>query len=199
MMDDVTVLRNLRAPEGFTQTVLRKVGLIDGYARVDSPVGPVYVAVTDAGIKAVMVAADDADFERRYVERFGRRAERREDLARPARHALAGDAVDVDLRACGEFQRAVLEATRSIPAGSVRPYSWIARAIGRPRAVRAVGTALATNPVPLVIPCHRVVRTDGRIGRYSLGSGAPDKLKLLRLEGVAVKGAGERVRADGFR
>ena len=66
-----------------------------------------------------------------------------------------------------EFERAVLEKALEIPRGEVRPYSWIASEIGRPKAVRAVGSALAHNPVPLVMPCHRVVRADGMIGQYS--------------------------------
>ena len=69
-----------------------------------------------------------------------------------------------------------------IPRGEVRSYSWIAREINRPGAVRAVGTALATNPIPLLIPCHRVVRRDGRIGDYAFGSDA--KRAMLRFEGV---------------
>ena len=73
-----------------------------------------------------------------------------------------------DLDALTEFERAVLAKALEIPAGEVRPYGWIAREIGRPKAVRAVGTALGRNPVPLLIPCHRVVRSDGRIGNYAL-------------------------------
>jgi O-6-methylguanine DNA methyltransferase len=63
--------------------------------------------------------------------------------------------------------RALNNVSLEIPPGEVRPYSWIAREIGRPGAVRATGSALAKNPVPLLIPCHRVVRSDGRIGKYS--------------------------------
>ena len=70
-----------------------------------------------------------------------------------------------------------------IPRGEVRPYGWIAAEIGRPKAVRAVGTALAHNPVPLVVPCHRVVRSDGSIGQYSLG-GPAAKRTILAAEGL---------------
>ena len=66
----------------------------------------------------------------------------------------------------------MLRKTMEIPYGEVRPYAWVAREIERPRAVRAVGSALAGNPVPFVIPCHRVVRTDGHIGEY--GAGGPE-------------------------
>ena len=70
-----------------------------------------------------------------------------------------------------------------IPRGEVRPYGWIASEIGHPAAVRAVGTALGHNPVPLLIPCHRVVRSDGHIGQYSLG-GPENKRTLLEWEGA---------------
>ena len=70
-----------------------------------------------------------------------------------------------------------------IPRGEVRPYGWIAAEIGRPKAVRAVGTALGHNPVPLIVPCHRVVRSDGMIGQYSLG-GPRNKRTILAGEGA---------------
>ncbi len=80
------------------------------------------------------------------------------------------------------FQRKVLEKCAEIPPGEIRPYGWIAREIGNPGAVRAVGTALGRNPVPVLIPCHRVVRTDGKIGNYAYGS--PMKRSLLEREGL---------------
>ncbi len=72
------------------------------------------------------------------------------------------------------------------PRGEVRPYGWIAAEIGRPKAVRAVGTALAHNPVPLVVPCHRVVRSDGFIGQYSMG-GPDAKRRILAAEGLDIR------------
>jgi O-6-methylguanine DNA methyltransferase len=77
----------------------------------------------------------------------------------------------------------VLQKAREIPRGEVRPYAWIAREIGHPRAVRAVGTALGHNPAPLLIPCHRVVRSDGHLGEYSMG-GPEAKRAVLTAEGV---------------
>ena len=91
----------------------------------------------------------------------------------------------VDLSGLGEFERQVLTAIVNIPRGEVRPYAWVAREIGRPRAVRAVGNALNRNPVAPVLPCHRVVPTSGGIGNYALGS--PKKIALLRSEGVDVE------------
>ncbi len=86
----------------------------------------------------------------------------------------------VDLGHCSDFERAVLEATTAIPYGKVRSYKWIAERIGRPRAMRAVGNALHKNPVPIVIPCHRVVKTDGSMGGYAYGEAW--KVRLLTLE-----------------
>ena len=77
----------------------------------------------------------------------------------------------------------MLEITAEIPTGEVRPYSWLAKEVGNPGAVRAVGSTMARNPVPLIIPCHRVVRTDGQIGAYSLG-GVHNKRVLLDSEGT---------------
>jgi len=185
MKESIKVLQELQAPHGFLDAVLRRVGLMDGYSRVASAIGPVYAAAGARGISAVMEAPSDAAFARMYHERFGRRVERRDELAPVLARAVEdGRSAQVDLSACNAFARDVLEATRRIPPGSVRPYGWIAREIGRPRAVRAVGTALARNPVPLVVPCHRVVRGDGKTGEYALGAG--DKVVLLEHEGVDV-------------
>lgn len=96
---------------------------------------------------------------------------------------LAGErtffSVPVDLSAVPPFQRDVLERARAIPFGEVRSYAWIARRIGRPRAARAVGTALARNPVPLIVPCHRVLRSDGSRGGYLFGLAVKDRLLAL--------------------
>jgi len=85
-----------------------------------------------------------------------------------------------DIRHLPGFTRSVLELTAKIPYGEVRSYGWMARKLRKPKAARAVGNALARNPVPIVIPCHRVVRNDGTIGGFALGSGW--KKKLLDLE-----------------
>lgn len=80
------------------------------------------------------------------------------------------------------FQMKVWEALRGIPYGRVRSYGWVARKIGRPRAARAVGAACGANPVPLLVPCHRVVAGDGSLGGFS--GGLPNKKRLLTLEGI---------------
>ncbi len=98
---------------------------------------------------------------------------------------LTSFTVPVDLRGLTTFQREVLEATRQVPRGSVVTYAELARRIGHPRAQRAVGAALKRNPVPLIVPCHRVVRSGGELGEYS-GGGPAVKRRLLQLEGVAM-------------
>jgi O-6-methylguanine DNA methyltransferase len=91
--------------------------------------------------------------------------------------------VPVELEQLPDFERQVLLKVLEIPRGEVRPYAWVAAELGRPLAVRAVGNAVARNPIPFVIPCHRVVRSDGRIGNY--GAGGPiAKRAVLESEGV---------------
>lgn len=95
-----------------------------------------------------------------------------------------GDPVDfalaLDLEAGTPFQREVWQIARRIPYGEVRSYAWIAREMGRLKAVRAVGGAMGANPLPIVVPCHRVIRSDGGLGGYS--GGLPWKRQLLALE-----------------
>jgi O-6-methylguanine DNA methyltransferase len=179
-----------RAPATLLPAVLRRVGLADTYWRLQSPLGPVYVAHSKAGISMVSRASSPAEFERAFERRHGRPAapERGGAPARVAalvrRLTSAGRRkLHYDLRGLSQFERAVLLKALEIPDGEVRPYGWIAREIGRPEAVRAVGSVLAKNPVPLLIPCHRVVRSDGTIGRYSMG-GSSAKRKLLTVEGA---------------
>jgi O-6-methylguanine DNA methyltransferase len=110
-----------------------------------------------------------------------RLAERaREELHEYFQGQRAFFSVPVDLSEAPDFQRRVLEAARRIPFGEVRPYAWVAQRIGHPRAVRAVGTALGRNPVPFIVPCHRVLQSGGGIGGYLFGS--ETKSGLLALE-----------------
>ncbi len=110
-----------------------------------------------------------------------RLAERaREEIVEYLQGKRAFFSVPVDLSETPDFQRRVLEAARRIPFGEARPYAWLAARIGNPRAVRAVGTALGRNPVPLIVPCHRVWRTDGGLGGYLFGVAV--KRRLLELE-----------------
>ena len=87
-----------------------------------------------------------------------------------------------DLGSLTPFQRKVLEAVKTIPSGETRSYKWVAGRIGNPKAARAVGQSLKKNPYPGIIPCHRVIRSDGKLGGYSKGT--QKKKKLLKKEGV---------------
>jgi O-6-methylguanine DNA methyltransferase len=98
-----------------------------------------------------------------------------------------------DIASLPRFTRAVLKITARIPYGEVRSYRWVAKKLGRPKATRAVGNALGRNPIPIVIPCHRVVRSDGSLGGYALGLSL--KRRLLSLEKCALAnqpGSGRR-------
>ena len=103
--------------------------------------------------------------------------------------------VPVDLDQLPDFEHQVLLKVLEIPRGEVRPYAWVAAELGRPLAVRAVGNAVARNPIPFVIPCHRVVRSDGRIGNYGAG-GPTAKRAVLESEGMDTTEL-ERLPAEG--
>jgi O-6-methylguanine DNA methyltransferase len=192
------------APGGLRPAVLVEVGLADAYAHIDSPIGPLTVAWNGRGVSSVGATVDDATFVARHRAVTGREAFAVEAL--PPRLAdaiarrLAGDRrvkIELDLRGHSPFEQDVWRKALEIPRGEVRPYGWVAAEIGRPRAVRAVGTALGHNPVPLIVPCHRVVRTDGSIGQYSLG-GPANKRTILRSEGLDPEGL-EAQAAAGIR
>jgi O-6-methylguanine DNA methyltransferase len=162
MLDrDLRELGRVRPPRGFVGRVLSAAGVGDRYAQLDTVIGTFFVSWNRAGVTAVS-------------RMLPSRSERVDRLPRHVRFDLSG---------LTEFEQAVLRKTLEIPRGEVRTYSWVAREIGRPRAVRAVGTALANNPIPILIPCHRVVRSDGVIGNY--GAGGPEaKFKILAHEGA---------------
>lgn len=188
------------APTTLAPAVLVQVGLADRFARIDSPIGPLVVAWNGLGVSAVEAAPDDATFERHHQARTGRPARPAAmpvELESAIARRLDGDRrvrIDLDLRGHSDFERDVWAKALEIPRGEVRPYGWIAGEIGRPKAVRAVGTALGHNPVPLIVPCHRVVRTDGTIGQYSLG-GPANKRTILRAEGLDPDGLEDQARA----
>jgi O-6-methylguanine DNA methyltransferase len=177
------------APASVLPVVLAGVGLADAYAPVETAIGALFVAYNDRGVswcgrpptrpgsRPTSTAASVRPARR--LDRLPRR------LAGTVEHHLAGEGrstLRFDLRGRSAFERAVLVKAGEIPRGEVRPYAWVAREIGRPGAARAVGGALAANPVPLLIPCHRVVRSDGRIDGYIFGTDA--KRRALATEGV---------------
>lgn len=166
--------------------VLRTIGLADSYCSVQTPAGAAWVASNHNGISFLRVGLTEQSFVAAFTDRFPNRALAKSERApkglTTALRTGRGRPLDTDLRGLTEFQRDVLEAARAIPVGEVRPYGWIANRIGRPKAVRAVGTALGNNPVPLVIPCHRVTRGDGNVGQYVFGT--ESKTALLEHEGA---------------
>ncbi len=167
---------------------------------VPGPVGELYVAFTDHGIayaRLDSVVAGEAGFASGFRERFGRpllAASRPPAGLLPALRTGRTGGLRFDLRELRPFQRDVLLATAEIPRGELRPYSWVAAQIGRPKAVRAVGTALGRNPVPVLIACHRVVPVGGGTGEYVFGPEV--KRRLLRAEGVEI---GEMAGRSGGR
>jgi O-6-methylguanine DNA methyltransferase len=178
------------APPTVASEALVELGLADHYAQTGSPLGPVFVAWNGRGVSWVGTAGDPAAFEATATAHSGRPISRAAELPGPLARAiarrLAGDrraTINLDLRGATSFEVAVWRKALEIPRGEVRPYGWVAAEIGHPKAVRAVGTALAHNPIPLLVPCHRVVRSDGTIGQYSLG-GPDNKRRILAAEGL---------------
>ena len=186
-LDEYRTRTKVAAGVSVATGVLEGLGIADRYTALESPIGPVFVSWNARGVVALRQAANAEGFERWFRRRFERRvfpATERPELIGLVQRALAGEKVEVpvDLRDCTAFETAVLEKARQIPKGHARPYAWIAREIAHPRAVRAVGSALAKNPVPLLIPCHRVVRSDYTCGEYVFGS--ERKRELLESEGL---------------
>ncbi|HUQ44987.1 MAG TPA: methylated-DNA--[protein]-cysteine S-methyltransferase [Candidatus Limnocylindria bacterium] len=188
----VAALRGLRAtaPSSVGFGALVEAGLADRYAPLETPLGTTYVAWNGRGVSWVGTADSPEAFAERFTAHVGRPIERGPELparlARAIQKRLGGDRrnhIPLDLRGHTPFEVMVWMKALEIPLGEVRPYGWIAAEIGRPKAVRAVGTALAHNPVPLVVPCHRVVRSDGAIGQYSMG-GPDAKRRILAAEGL---------------
>lgn len=182
-------LQTLRepAPAGFAERVMAATGLVPSYDVMEGPVGPLWVVWGVDGVTDAIPVADESRLveilERRGVEAV--RGELPERLAAKIRTTLETGklgTLPVDLSRLTDFQREVLTKTAEIPPGEMRPYGWVAREIGNPGAVRAVGSALNKNPVPVLIPCHRVSQSDGHVGNYAYG---PEmKRELLRAEGA---------------
>lgn len=162
------------------------------YTVFETPIGAFFVAYAGETIRCSDLAVSEDQFTAVCHERTGQWAEREVEDHGQIRRAILRALEEgtrfmkpVDLSHLTDFQQRVLRKTMEIRRGEVRPYSWIAREIGAPRAVRAVGTALATNPIPVLIPCHRVVRADFQLGQYGCG-GPAKKREILAHEGVDV-------------
>ncbi len=167
-------------------------GLLDvAYARTDSPFGPLLLATTPKGLVRVGLPNQDADellidlarrVSPRVLEAPGKLDEARRELDLYFEGGLTEFDLPLDWQLSRDFRRKVLRAIARIPYGQTRSYTQMATSAGNERAVRAAGTACGTNPLPLVVPCHRVLRSGGALGGY--GGGLPMKEGLLRLEGV---------------
>ena len=165
-------------------------GILDvAYRTVDSPVGPLLLAATDVGLVRVAFTTEDhehvlADLARRISPRVLRAPRRLDAVATSLDEYFAGRRrqfdIPIDWRLSAGFRSIVLHHLPEIAYGRTATYTAVAELAEHPKAVRAVGSACATNPLPVVIPCHRVVRTDGSLGGY-LG-GLPAKRLLLDLE-----------------
>jgi methylated-DNA-[protein]-cysteine S-methyltransferase len=167
-------------------------GLLDvAYASVDSPLGPLTVATTPAGLVRVAYAGfrsqDEvleelaAKLSPRVLEAPARLDAVRRELDEYFEGRRTRFDVPIDWALTRGFTRGVLQATARIPYGEVGTYASVAREAGSPRAVRAAGNALGANPMPVVVPCHRILRTGGALGGYT--GGVERKEFLLRLEG----------------
>ena len=158
-----------------------------------TPLGDLRLAASDLGLVAVEWSDAQPDLDR-YLSRLGRPVEvdagRLAPFAQELVEYLNGKrrtfGIPIDWSLLRPFQRQVLKFVFAIPCGETRTYHEIAVQIGRPRAARAVGRANATNPMPLVVPCHRVIGMDGKLHGYGGGNGLPTKEWLLKMEGAVM-------------
>lgn len=176
---------------GRFRATAEKEGLVDvAYMSADSPVGTLLLAATDQGLVRVGLPNQDADallvdLAERVSPRVLEAPKRLDDARRELDAYFEGKLRDFDLpldwRLSSGFRQKVLHQIDTIPYGETRSYMDMASGAGHPKAVRAVGSACGSNPIPIVVPCHRVLRTGGALGGY--GGGVEMKRTLLRLEG----------------
>ena len=162
------------------------------YSCLNPPFGPVFVAKTVKGICFINLSKiSEAGFQSLLRKKFKKEPirddEKLKSVLNEMRDYFSGNQVNfkslLDLRIGTVFQRKVWDKISKIPHGELRTYKWIASEIGNINAVRAVGNAVGKNPVPPIIPCHRVIRTDGKLGGFS--SGISLKKWLLKLENIS--------------
>lgn len=184
---------------GAGEVARSRAQVLDWYARtapliewteMESPLGALYMARSEAGLCRLMFGVAEDRFREDLPPKA--RSQRNPDALQAEREQLEAYfggrlqtfSLPVDLADMTPFQQRVLGLTRGIPAGVIRSYGQLAREVGSPRASRAVGQALGRNPVPIVVPCHRVVGSKGKLTGYSGGRGIESKRWLLRLEGA---------------
>lgn len=167
-------------------------GLIEiAYRTIDTPLGPVLAAATDLGLVRLGFPGEPGEpllegLAGAIGPRIVETPDGFDDLRAELDEYFAGERrnfeVPLDWRLTGGFVRRILRHTAEIPFGQTRTYAEVATAAGSPRAFRAAGSALGANPIPIVVPCHRVLRSGGGLGGY--GGGLETKRRLLRIEGV---------------
>lgn len=157
---------------------------------LETPFGKLYVAYAEKYL--CLLSGDEMRLRLDIYRLYGRFPARNDAMSAPMiadiRTSVRGDGPyrgPLWFPSHTPFQRQVLKKLQEIPRGEVRSYGWLAKRLEHPRASRAVGNALAWNPFPYIIPCHRVIRADGRLGQYS-GGGDNMKARLLAYEGVSV-------------
>jgi methylated-DNA-[protein]-cysteine S-methyltransferase len=188
-------LATKRAVAALKQRMAVELGVVY-YGRLQDPgLGKIFLAANKRGLVSVAIGGTEARFVERVSKRTGSKLiqdpGRVKAGIRQLKDFLSGRRkgfdLPVDLSQFTDFQCRVLWATSMVPAGQMTTYRDIAQRIGKPRAARAVGQALANNPVPIVIPCHRVVAKDGSMTGYSGGKGVETKVRLLKLEGAILE------------
>ena len=205
---ELNALPRVAAPANLAESVLIRVGRAPvadpaaepvRYTAFPSPVGPLFVAYGGSGIVRSAIALSEGDFAA-LLAASGRQPQPEPVAPAAVAATVAGfargerlHAEAFDLTALPPFERSVLLSALTIPHGEVRPYAWIARDIGKPEASRAVGQALGRNPIPVLIPCHRAVRSDGGLGGYAFG--LEKKRALLTAEGVDLPALEREARA----
>ena len=159
-----------------------------------TPLGDLWLAVTENGLAAIEWAKSEAEFAAYLTKRFkrpvqpeaGRIAQAADELQEYLKGERRQFSILIDWSLLRPFQQQALKLTFAIPYGETRSYGELAAQIGNPRAARAVGRAEATNPMPLVIPCHRVIGSDGKLHGYGGGEGLKTKEWLLKMEGAVL-------------
>jgi methylated-DNA-[protein]-cysteine S-methyltransferase len=189
----VSIERASRAAAARVAEAARDRGLLDvAYGFADSPLGTLLVAVTPRGVVRLSYPERDVDAELNEIARWVsprilESAAATDEARRELDEYFGGRRrrfdVGVDLSGVEGFRRRILAATARIPFGAVRTYREVATKAGNERAVRAAGNALGSNPIPIIVPCHRVLRTGGGLGGYT--GGLDRKRTLLAIEGVA--------------
>jgi methylated-DNA-[protein]-cysteine S-methyltransferase len=155
-------------------------------------VGKLFIGLTDHGLVSLQFVDTEDEFRARIEQRTQAlivyAPEKLEEATQQVEEYLSGERgafeLPVDISSMTPFQQTVLDEVAKVPRGEVVTYGELAKRIGKPRAARAVGQALGSNPVPIVVPCHRVIASDGSLGGYSGRRGVETKATLLTLEGA---------------